>query len=310
MNTKRLLQIFLITAMSGSLALVTGCVSNSQMNAMQQQLSRQEQQIQQFSAQLSGVQPAQADTWAQVQQLRQEMGAVKGQIDDFNNASASIGGLPGLITLMDRQLQALRALEAQFGLDLKLDAPLPAGASSTGMNPSGMQPPNPGINAGGAVPGGVTLPPPGSTAGIITQPQAPQQAPAQPPSSASKDTASVLYDSGIANFNGRKYREGLNAFTDFTNTYAQHKLIGNSWFWKGECNYALGNFAAAALDYEKVISGFASNTKAPSAYLKQGLSFSKTGNKDAARVRLQELVKKFPKSPEAARANQVLKELK
>lgn len=320
MNTKRVLQIFLCVATGGSLALLSGCTSSSQMNAMQQQLARQEQQIQQFSAQLSGVQPAQADTWAQVQQLRQEMGAVKGQIDDFNNASASIGGLPGVIARMERQQQALRSLETQFGLDLKLDEPMaPAvpgmtpgapGAYPAGTTPAGVPQPAPGVNAGGALPGGVTLPPPGSAAGITTQPVQQQTQPQTAQQPASKDTATVLYDSGIANFNGRKYRESLNAFTDFTTTYPKHNLIGNAWFWKGESNYALGNFPAAALDYEKVISGYPSSAKAPSAYLKQGLSFQRTGNKDAARVRLQELIKKFPKSAEATRANQVLKELK
>lgn len=315
MNTKRMLQLFL--CVSSSLALLSGCTSSSQLNAMQQQLSRQEQQIQQFSAQLSGVQPAQADTWAQVQQLRQEMGAVKGQIDDFNNASATIGGLPGVISRMERQQQAMRTIETQFGLDLKLDEPvaptipgmIPGLVPGTAATPSGMPQPNPSVNAGGALPGGITLPPPGSSAGVVTQPvqQTPPPAAKQP---VTKDTATVLYDSGIANFNGRKYKESLNAFTDFATTYPKHNLIGNAWFWKGESNYALGNYPAAALDYEKVISGYASNAKAPASYLKQGLSFQRTGNKDAARVRLQELIKKFPKSPEATRANQVLKELK
>lgn len=54
---------------------------------MQMRLNQQEQQIRLLNSQLSGVQPAQADTWAQVQSLRQEMSAVKGQIDDFNNAT-------------------------------------------------------------------------------------------------------------------------------------------------------------------------------------------------------------------------------
>ena len=78
----------------GSLVL-TGC-ANGQIDAMQMRLNQQEQQIRLLNSQLSGVQPAQADTWAQVQSLRQEMSAVKGQIDDFNNATAAAGGLPGL----------------------------------------------------------------------------------------------------------------------------------------------------------------------------------------------------------------------
>ncbi len=68
----------------------------------------------------------------------------------------------------------------------------------------------------------------------------------------------------------------------------------------------MNNFPAAALDYEQVISKYPSSGKAASAYLKQGMSFIKTNKKDAAKFRLDELVKKFPKSPEAARAKQLL----
>lgn len=80
----------LLSVMVGSLALA-GCAGN-QISAMQARLDQQEQQIRMLSSQLSGVQPAQADTWAQVQSLHQEMSSVRGQIDDFNNATASVGG--------------------------------------------------------------------------------------------------------------------------------------------------------------------------------------------------------------------------
>ena len=40
------------------------------------------------------------------------------------------------------------------------------------------------------------------------------------------------------------------------------------------------------------------------------MCFIKAGKKDAAKVRLQELIKKFPKSPEATRAAQLMKDNK
>ena len=68
---------YIFPLLLGSLVL-TGC-ANGQIDAMQMRLNQQEQQIRLLNSQLSGVQPAQADTWAQVQSLRQEMSAVKGQ---------------------------------------------------------------------------------------------------------------------------------------------------------------------------------------------------------------------------------------
>ncbi len=265
--------------------LAGGCVSQQQLDTMQAQMLRQDQQIQQLSAQLSGVQPAQADTWAQVQSLRQEMGEVRGRIDEFNNAAVDMGGLTGLTTMVRQNRSALKNLETQFAVDLKLDAP----ASSGTVLPGG---------SGGAAP---TVSAPPATAA---------EQPAQTAPAAAKDTVSALYDAGIAAFNARNYQGALTSFKDFTATYPKHKLISNAWFWRGECEFALGNHAAAALNYEEVISKYPSSGKIAQAYLKQGMSFARTGKKDAAAFRLNELIKKFPKSAEATRAKQVLKELK
>ena len=222
------------------------------------------------------MQPAQADTWAQVQSLRQEMSAVKGQIDDFNNATAAAGGLPGLAQRVNNHEAALQAIATQFGMELPVAAVPGAPGAAPGM--------------------------PDATAA------APQQA--APQTQAQGDIAKALYDNGVQSFNARNYKQALKSFSDFTDTYGKHKLVSNAWFWRGECNYQLGNFPAAALDYEQVISKYGSSGKAASAYLKQGMCFIKAGKKDAAKVRLQELIKKFPKSPEATRATQLMKDNK
>ena len=108
---------YIFPLLLGSLVL-TGC-ANGQIDAMQMRLNQQEQQIRLLNSQLSGVQPAQADTWAQVQSLRQEMSAVKGQIDDFNNATAAAGGLPGLVQRVNNHEAALQAIATQFHAGLR-----------------------------------------------------------------------------------------------------------------------------------------------------------------------------------------------
>ena len=283
-----------VCLLGGGLLLLSGCASQSDINALQSRIRMQEQQI----AMLSNMQPAQADTWAQVQQLRQEMAAVKGEIDNFNNAAAASGGLTGLVDRVNRHHQALQSIGTQFAMDLQLDPVanpmmptngIPGAPVSTA--PSTAMPVQPAVQP--AQP-------------VVAQPAqpAPQPAPA-----VNKDTATVLYESGVNSFNSRKYKEALNAFTDFTETYPKNKLISNAWFWKGESNFALGQYSAAALDYEKVISQYPKSAKAPSCYLKQAISFQRIGNKDAAKVRLNELVKKFPKAAESTRAKQLLKSM-
>ena len=122
---------YIFPLLLGSLVL-TGC-ANGQIDAMQMRLNQQEQQIRLLNSQLSGVQPAQADTWAQVQSLRQEMSAVKGQIDDFNNATAAAGGLPGLAQRVNNHEAALQAIATQFGMELPVAAVPGAPGAAPGM---------------------------------------------------------------------------------------------------------------------------------------------------------------------------------
>ncbi|MFR0876041.1 MAG: tol-pal system protein YbgF [Bilophila wadsworthia] len=279
---------YIFPLLLGSLVL-TGC-ANGQIDAMQMRLNQQEQQIRLLNSQLSGVQPAQADTWAQVQSLRQEMSAVKGQIDDFNNATAAAGGLPGLAQRVNNHEAALQAIATQFGMEL----PVPPFQALPALRPA-CPTPRRGPRARRA-------------RRSRGWPLRPQQA--APQTQAQGDIAKALYDNGVQSFNARNYKQALKSFSDFTDTYGKHKLVSNAWFWRGECNYQLGNFPAAALDYEQVISKYGSSGKAASAYLKQGMCFIKAGKKDAAKVRLQELIKKFPKSPEATRATQLMKDNK
>ncbi len=276
MKTSYILASFMLFGFLG------GCVSQNQLDALQARILRQEQQIQQMTSQVSGVQPAQADTWQNVQSLRQEISSIKGQLDDLNNATINQGGVSGMAMRVEQHHAALKTLEQQFALTLNLDEVAPASpfgaASSTTPTVLGAPP----VAGSGAT----------STAPV-----------------ASKDTATALYDAGIKAFNERKYQDALKSFVDFSETYTNHDLISNAWFWRGEANFAMGNYPAAALDYEQVIATYPNSNKAAASYLKQGISFIRTNKKDAAKFRLDELIKKFPNSPESTRAQQVLKDM-
>jgi len=298
----RLLTPQLILLCSAGLCLsgLTGCVSQDDYDMLQAQVQQQQLQIQQLSA----MRPAQADTWAQVQQLRQEMAAVQGAMDNFNNSAAAIGGLDGLVAHVNNHQQALQRINTQFALDLPL--PVETSALSGSQLPSSVNNPQPPFvqpatgNTSSPANPSVSAPAAGSGKNAPAASQIKQPA----------DTATALYDTGLNNFNKRRYQEALNSFTDFTKTYPRHALAGNAYFWRGESNFAMGRYSAAVLDYEQVISKYPQNAKAASCYMKQGLSFIRLGNKDAARVRLNDTIKKFPKSPEAARAQKLLQDLK
>ena len=266
--------------------LLSSCAAAGNGN-LQEVVNQHSQSIQQLQAQVSGVQPAQADNWSQVQSLRQEMATLKGDLDNLNNSTAHIGGIPQLGALIARHDRALRIIETQLALNLQLDS------SPTGQG---------GTNSS-AYTGTLSN---RTNSGMIAPIPVPVPSPAK---KATTDTAQSLYDAGITNFNNRNYANALNSFLDFTEVYPKHKLVSNAWFWQGESNYQMKNYAAAALAYEKVITSFPNSIKAPASYLKQGMAFLALKKNDAAKERLNHLVATYPKAPETKRARQILKTL-
>ena len=264
---------------------LTACVSSSDHKALQAQVS-------QMNRQMNTSQTSQADSWSQLVALRQEVAELRGQIDTLNNALQKVGGADKLAETQAVHGRALYLLESQMALDLQLGAPASEAVP-------------------GAVPGAEGGVIPDALSGLPVMAPAVDTAPVAPAAVQPKaDMAQALYDNGMNLFNTRQYQAALKSFSDFTKAYPKHTLTSNAWFWQGECNYQMKNFAAAALAYENVIAGFPNSAKAPASYLKQGMSFLQLGKKAAAKQRLRELVKKFPKAPEASRAKQVMKQNK
>ena len=56
-----------------------------------------------------------------------------------------------------------------------------------------------------------------------------------------------------------------------------------------------------------MIKQYPKSSSAPGAYLKQGICFSKINQTAAAKARMQEVISKYPNTPEAARAKSFLK---
>jgi len=265
------------------LTLLGACAPKSDVDALQSRVRFQDQQLQQM-------QPAQADAWAQLQAIRQELAAMRGQLDDLQG----LGGARALVEKVNKHDAALRQVESALALQFNLDSPSAAMNQTAAYTPAGpgQYPSGNTSNQGtgiGIQPGGVPV----------------ATAAAPPPPAVQKDTATALYDSGMQSFEARNYQEALRSFTDFTKTYGSHKLVSNAWYYVGESNFQLNRFGEAALAYDTVITKYGTSQKAPGAYLKQALAFSKMGQKDAGDARLKELIRKFPNTPEAARAKQI-----
>ena len=289
MNSKRLLPLcglICATAMLGA------CVGQSSSSAANESMYL-EQRVQEHDALLRQMQPAQAEVWNQVQAMRQELNTLKGLVDDLKN----VGGAAALAERVRAHDAALRQVETSMALNLNLGEPMPAAGAAPAHAAA------PQANAPLFQPQQNPYAAPAATGSTWGQPT--PQPEAKP--AAKKDLSLALYDAGLNAFTARKYDEAQRSFADFMKNYPTHSMAPDAQYYLAECYFQRNQFPDAALAYDTVITKFAKSSRAPGAYLKQGICFSKMNQKAAAKARMNELIKKYPNSPEAARAKTFLK---
>ena len=248
-------------------ATTTGIGGGGNLNA---RVDRHEQQIQMLLSQVGQVEqvlPGQAEMWAQMQAIRQEMNMLNGRMEDSQGM-----GMDVLRDRVNRLEGVVRQMAAQLGVDVDaLNVSSVADFGGRGTS---------GFPVSGTAGAGQTATP--------------------------GDASTALYDAGIRAFDARRYREAVVSFMDFVAANPRHRLAGNAHFWQGESYFQLQDYARAALAYQEVIAGFPGNQKLQSAMLKQGMALFRADKRDAGRERLQELISRYPNSPEATRARQFL----
>lgn len=293
-----------------------------------------EQRVELQDMQIRQMQPQQADTWNEVQSMRQEIAQLKGQLAELNNA----GGARAIADRVRQHDAALRQVDDSMSLNLPLGTPLPAGAPvsagavnvAQGGEPQGIVP-----QAGNApdssayasalpVPATAAAAPAVATAqptGSYGLPPDPVQQPAiapdesnwgkadpQPePVTVQKDIAAALFEAGVNDYNGRKYEAAERSFKDYLKNYPKNGQAAEAQYYVGECLFQRNQFPQAALEYDAVIKKYPKSGSAAASYYKQAICFSKMKQPDAAKMQMQAVISKFPNSPYAARAKTFLK---
>jgi tol-pal system protein YbgF len=282
MKTSRL-KSSAVAALVLTLALAAGCASRQDVQTLDQRNRQTMQEARELFKQLeeqiaiareearkssAPVQAKQADIWAEVEGLKTEVAAMKGQLDTLNMRVGSQGSQE--VADLNERLKAVElALETQFAVDLGKGAKAAAAAPSPAPAQAANQP-------------------------------------AQAEAAAPQDPADALYAKGLNAFKERKYDEARRDFAEFTTTFKKHALVPNAVFWQGECYYQMGDYAKAVLAYQDVIDKYKDSPKYRSAMLKQGISFYKLGKDKPGKIILQELIDKNPGTAEANRAKQFL----
>ncbi len=126
--------------------------------------------------------------------------------------------------------------------------------------------------------------------------------PAARQSQAPSDRANRDYQQQYALLRAGDLDGAINGFNQFIQRYPSSPLAGNAQYWLGECYYAQRNFSQAILEFERVYNQYPSSEKVPAALLKIGYSNLELEKPATARSIFRQIVRSYPKSPEAAKA--------
>jgi tol-pal system protein YbgF len=227
-------------------------------------------------------------------QLNSQMGLLqKGVQEATANSGSRIDTMSTQTQGLSDNMQDIQARVAKLGQQMNdmqgllqsIDAKVSGGASSAPSNYSGPASQQP--NQGQAPP---------------SQPE--NSAPSMPAIS-----ADTLYQNALRDFSTGKYELSRQEFSDYVKNFPTNELASNAQFYLGEISYQQANYQDALAQYEIVMSNYPKSFKLAAAQLKKAFAELELGMKSSGIRDLREVVRRFPGSDEARRAQAKLKEL-
>lgn len=118
-----------------------------------------------------------------------------------------------------------------------------------------------------------------------------------------------LFHSGYSKYSQGDYGAARHDFASFLAAHPGDDLADSAQYWLGQCAAAKGDHETALVEYQRVIASFPFGDKVPDALLKSGDMLSRLGRGSEARQAWQALVRDFPQSGAARRAQTRLADL-
>lgn len=103
-----------------------------------------------------------------------------------------------------------------------------------------------------------------------------------------------------------QYLTGVATFRQFMKQYPKSGLRDSAQYWIGECYFSLNDYQKAIQEFQVVIDQYPKSDKVAGSLLKQGQSFSALGMTDEAKLFLGKVIKSFPNTAEANKAQGLL----
>jgi tol-pal system protein YbgF len=195
----------------------------------------------------------------------------QGISDNVQDIQARVGKLSQQVADVQNTLQSI-------------DAKVSGGSTAPGPAPAGAS------NGAGA---------PGST----------EAAPGGPGSSLAPISSDTLYQNALRDYTSGKYDLSQQEFSDYIHNFPANDLASNSQFYLGEIAYSQNDYKGAIAAYNVVLDNYPKSFKLAASLLKRGMAQLELGMKASGIRDLREIVRRFPGSDEARRAQAKLREI-
>ena len=242
------------------------------------------------------------DLASQLEQLRSETQALRGQVDTLRYDSENAANRQrDLYVDVDQRLQALEQQQARTAASAAAMA-----AANSAMTPGS------GATAPGAAVSGAGMPAAGG-APAAGSPASSGAAPAgsatQQPAPAPTGNDQENYQAAFDLLRNARYEDSANAFRAFLGSFPASPLADNAQYWLAETFYVRRQFEEALPEFQKVIDEYPQSAKMPDALLKVGFCNYELKHPDAARTALQQVARQFPDTTAARLATQRLERM-
>ena len=118
----------------------------------------------------------------------------------------------------------------------------------------------------------------------------------------------IEYEQAQYLFTQKQYQAAAKQFESVTVLYPKSDWTDDAWYWAGESQMALGNYAQAISAFEKVFF-YPESIKQADAQFQIGMCLLRIGDKEHARTAFRKVQEFYSKSPRALQAQSELKKL-
>jgi tol-pal system protein YbgF len=129
------------------------------------------------------------------------------------------------------------------------------------------------------------------------------------PSTPSSADPTEIYQSAYRDYQRGNYDLAIEGFREFLDVNKEPDLADNASYWIGESLFSQKKYREAIEQFDNVVTKYPRSDKVPGALLKKGYAYISIGEKAQGVVQLQYVLHEHPKSQEAALARQKLKQL-